>query len=89
MFSAGQRAADRAIGQRLDGMRRQDRPARPALDARHGHPARCDVDGDGRRRLLEERGQRHSTKVTLLISRSVVSPSMTRSTADSRRNRIP
>ncbi len=89
MLGAGQRAGDRAVGQRLDGVRRQDRPAEPAFDPGDGDPARRDVDGDGRRRLLEERRERHSTNVTLLISRSVVRPSITRSTADSRRKRMP
>ena len=84
-----QRAADRALGQRLDRVRGQSETAAALLDAGHGDPPGCDVHGDVRRRRLEERGQVHSTKVTLLISRSVVSPSITRSTADSRRKRIP
>ena len=48
-----------------------------------------DLDGDIRRRRGEQVAEAHSTNVTLLISRSVVLPSSTRSTADSRSSRMP
>ena len=89
MFGAASAPVTAPSGSGSTACAASDRPGGPALDPRDRDPARRDVDGDGRRRLLEERRERHSTNVTLLISRSVVRPSMTRSTADSRRKRIP
>ena len=68
---------------RRDGQRRAAR-GQAAADTRDAAISTATV-GDGGER--QERA--HSTNVTLLISRSVVVPCSTRSTADSRRNSMP
>ena len=85
-----QRRHERVFGDRFDRMRGDHRLAAAPLEARSRHASSGDVHGHWRRRTLAERRERaHSTNVTLLISRSVVTPAMTCSTADSRRNRMP
>ena len=74
---AGERRHDGARRQRLDGVRRRRRACRRATSTRAAATwVAIDFDGDvwrrGRREQVE---QAHSTNVTLLISRSVVSPS--------------
>src|SRR5262249_60499621 len=67
------------------------------LDGRHGRDvASRDFDRGARRGARQQTRTAvldgliaHSTNVTLLISRSVVTPASTRSTADSRRKRMP
>src|SRR6202040_755072 len=62
----------------------------PPVEARPRHAVGRDLHGDGGRGALVQRAEdAHSTNVTLLISRSVVTPFITCSTADSRRKRIP
>src|SRR6516165_8968340 len=76
--------------QRLDGVRCDNRPPAPPLDRSGRYAAGGDLDGNARcNRIGHRKKTAHSTKVTLLISRRVVTPAMTCSTADSRRNRIP
>ena len=74
-------------GQRLDGVRGDRQPGVAGGDGRGRHPMPRDFDRNGGRRRAT--GMIYSTKVTLLISRSVVVPCSTFSTADSRRNRMP
>ena len=87
----GQRGHERALGQAA--RRRAPRPPAARRASRASRPTpgwrRSPTAARRRRRLAERSEQTHSTNVTLLISRNVVVPLMTRSTADSRRNRIP
>ena len=81
----------RRLRQRLDDVGCNSWLAASHIQCSPGHLMRSDFYRDRRRpgALRRERKDTHSTKVTLLISRSVVVPSNTRSTADSRRKRIP
>ncbi len=89
MFSAEQAGRDQAVGDRLAGMGGDHRLAATPRQPRRGHMRVIDLNGDVGRRCLEQIAEAHSTNVTLLISFSVVSPSITRSTADSRSSRMP
>src|SRR5204862_2771887 len=76
--------------QRLGGVRRDRRLPAAEFEGGCRHAACRELDGDVRAGGFAERSkQAHSTNVTLLISRRVVIPSMTRSTAHSRRKRMP
>ena len=87
--SSGQRPAGRRAGP----ARRRARPSSPAPAGprRRAGPgrARRRAAGAASARTTSRRGSCHSTNVTLLISRSVVSPARTFLIALSRRNVIP
>ena len=91
MFGAVSDGTSAPSRQRLGGVRGDDRLAadRNSIAAADSRLAANSTATGRRRRGAKRRQDAHSTKVTLLISRSVVVPSITRSTADSRRNRIP
>ena len=85
-----QRRHERPVRQRLGRIGRDDRPSAAEFQTGGRHAVRGHFDRHRWRSRLAQWGQDiHSTNVTLLISRSVVVPCITRSTADSRRNRIP
>ncbi len=85
----GKRRNDDARRERLDGVRDDARRRAAPREPRGRHVRRVDLNRHIRRRRLEQRALAHSTNVTLLISRRVVVPCSTRSTADSRSMRIP
>ena len=76
--------------QRLSRVSLDNEAAAALADDGRGHVIDRNLDRRVRRWACEPGGkQTHSTNVTLLISRSVVRPCMTFSTADSRRKRMP
>ena len=82
-----QRRDHGAVGQRLHSPGRHLQRGTASRHRHCGDAALADLEHHARRRRAEQGGRLHSTNVTLLISRSVVTPCITRSTAHSRRNR--
>ena len=81
---------ERPFRQRLGRVGGDDGRAPTTFERCGGHVPGRQLDGrTGTGRVAKQRQEAHSTNVTLLISLSVVVPSRTRSTADSRRNRMP
>ena len=84
-----QRRHDGSRRQRRDRMGLHHRTATVLAQPDGRHPMRGDLDRRVQAGHVEKTTLGHSTNVTLLISLSVVSPVSTRSTAHSRRNRMP